>query len=213
LWTQSTTRLIVFPIVSRLGADFLAASAYKFCGPHTGVVWGKGEHLRNFSPYKVAPAPDTGPGRWETGTQSFESLAGVRAAVEYLASLGSGETRRQRLESAFDAIRAHEDALSERFLAGVAEMPGVKVYGIADGGRIDERVPTFAVDVAGVPAGEVAAELGRQGIFVWDGNYYAVSVMERLGLAGSGGLVRIGFVHYNTVEEVDRVLAALDDLA
>lgn len=195
------------------GADFLAASAYKFFGPHTGLLWAKAEHLDRLTPYKVVPAPASGPGKWETGTQAFESLAGVGAAVEYLAALGNGATRRERLESAFGAIRAHEDSMAERFLAGIAEMPGVTVYGVADAARLDERVATFAVNVAGVTAREAAAEMGRRGIFVWDGHYYAVAVMDRLGLAGRGGLVRIGFVHYNTAAEVDRVLAALDDIA
>ena len=199
--------------VRALGADFLAASAYKFFGPHTGLLWGKGEHLDRLTPYKVVPAPGSGPGKWETGTQAFESLAGVGGAVDYLAALGNGATRRERLESAFEAIRAHEDSLAERFLAGIAEMPGVTVYGVADGARLDERAPTFAVDVAGVTAREAAAEMGRRGIFVWDGHYYAVAVMQRLDLAARGGLVRIGFVHYNTPEEVDRVLAALDDIS
>jgi cysteine desulfurase family protein (TIGR01976 family) len=199
--------------VRALGADFLAASAYKFFGPHTGLLWGKAEHLDRLTPYKVVPAPGSGPGKWETGTQAFESLAGVGGAVDYLAALGNGATRRERLESAFEAIRAHEDSLAERFLAGIAEMPGVTVYGVADGARLDERAPTFAVDVAGVTAREAAAEMGRRGIFVWDGHYYAVAVMQRLDLAARGGLVRIGFVHYNTPEEVDRVLAALDDIS
>jgi cysteine desulfurase family protein (TIGR01976 family) len=199
--------------VRALGADFLAASAYKFFGPHTGLLWGKAEHLDRLTPYKVVPAPGSGPGKWETGTQAFESLAGVGGAVDYLAALGNGATRRERLESAFEAIRAHEDSLAERFLASIAEMPGVTVYGVADGARLDERAPTFAVDVAGVTAREAAAEMGRRGIFVWDGHYYAVAVMQRLDLAARGGLVRIGFVHYNTPEEVDRVLAALDDIS
>lgn len=199
--------------VRALGADFLAASAYKFFGPHTGLLWGKAEHLDRLTPYKVAPAPGSGPGKWETGTQAFESLAGAGGAVDYLAALGNGGTRRERLESAFEVIRAHEDSLAERFLAGIAEMPGVTVYGVADGARLDERVPTFAVDVAGVTAREAAAEMGSRGIFVWDGHYYAVAVMQRLDLAARGGLVRIGFVHYNTPEEVDRVLAALEDIS
>lgn len=198
--------------VSRLGADFLVASAYKFCGPHTGILWGRAEHLEGIPAYKVTPAPSIGPGKWETGTQSFEALAGVTATVDYLASLGEGATRRERLEGAFAAIRVHEDALAGRFLAGIAEMPNVTVYGVSDQGRLDDRVSTFAVDVAGVPPRHVAEEFGRRGIFVWDGHYYAVEVMERLGMADRGGLVRIGFVHYNTVDEVDRVLAALDGL-
>ena len=196
--------------VSRLGADFMVASAYKFCGPHTGILWGRSEHLEGIPAYRVAPAPSTGPGKWETGTQSFESLAGVTATVDYLASLGEGVTRRERLEGAFAAIRRHEEALAGRFLTGVAEMPDVTVYGVTDPWRLDDRVSTFAVDVAGVPPRRVAESLGREGIFVWDGHYYAVGVMERLGMADQGGLVRIGFVHYNTIEEVDRVLRALN---
>jgi selenocysteine lyase/cysteine desulfurase len=199
--------------VASLGADFLAASAYKFCGPHTGILWAKSDHLRSLTPYKVVPAPEAGPGRWETGTQSFEALAGVRAAIDHLASFGAGKGRRHQLEGAFGAIRMHEDALTERFLAGTAELPGVTVHGITDPARIEDRVSTFAIDVDGMAAGDAAAELGRRGIFVWSGNFYAVSTVERLGLTDKGGLVRIGFVHYNSREEVDRVLNALDDLS
>jgi len=193
-----------------LGADFVAASAYKFFGPHTGLLYGRAELLESITPYKVEPAPDHGPGRWETGTQSFESLAGVTAAIEYLTSLGAGTDRRQQLESAFGAIEAHEAALTSRFLAGLAELDHVHLYGPAGGGP--ERVSTFAVDVAGRSAADTAAELGARGIHVWDGHYYALGVMRQLGVLESGGLVRIGFVHYNTADEVDRVLQALDDL-
>lgn len=194
-----------------LGSDFVAASAYKFFGPHTGVVVAREEHLAHQDPYKVVPAPDTGPARWETGTQSFEALAGVTAAVDYLASLGSGESRRRRLESAFTAIAGHETRLAARFLAGVAEMPRVRVFGLTDPGRLEHRVATFALEVEGMRPAEVASRLGERGIYVWDGDYYAAGVMERLGKAPDG-LVRIGFVHYNTADEVDRVLAALDEL-
>ena len=196
--------------VGALQPDFLVASAYKFFGPHTGVLYGRSEHLERLSPYKVRPAPDTAPDRWETGTQSFESLVGVTAAVDYLASLGHGDSRRDRLESAFAAIRAHEDDLSTRFLSGVAEMPGVRLYGPPDAG--DQRVSTFAVDVAGMTARQTAAEMGRRGIFVWYGHYYAVEAMRQLGLLDRGGLVRIGFVHYTTAAEVDRVLGVLEEL-
>ena len=195
----------------RLGADFVAASAYKFFGPHTGVVVGRAEHLAAFEPYKVVPAPDQGPGRWETGTPSFESLAGVTAAVDYLASLGTGETRRKRLDSAFRSIGVHENALAGRFLAGVSEMPRVRVFGITDPHRLGERVATFALAIEGMAPRMVAERLGQLGLYVWDGDYYAVGVMQRLGKAPHG-LVRIGFVHYNTADEVDRVLAGLDEL-
>jgi selenocysteine lyase/cysteine desulfurase len=138
----------------------------------------------------------------------------VTAAVDYLADLGgAGETRRARLARAMGRIKAYEMTLSERFLAGATAVPGLRVYGVTDVERLSERTPTFAVSLAGYTPEEVAARLGAQGIFVWHGHYYAVAVMERLGLLDKGGLVRIGFVHYNTPAEVDRVLGALDALA
>jgi selenocysteine lyase/cysteine desulfurase len=178
-----------------------------------GALYGRAEHLERFPAYKVTPAPATGPGKWEAGTQPFESLAGVAATVDYLASLGEGETRRSRLESAFTAIADHENDLASRFLAGLAEMPGVRLYGVADPSRLADRVPTFALSVAGVPPAVVADHLGQRGINVWDGHYYAVAVMEHLGLLDAGGLVRVGFVHYNTRAEVDRALRALEELS
>jgi selenocysteine lyase/cysteine desulfurase len=199
--------------VAALGADFLACSAYKFFGPHTGVLWGKARLLEALEAYKVVPAPDSGPGKWETGTQSFESLAGVTAAVDYLASLGTGGTRRDRLASALAPIREHEAALAARFLAGVAALPHVRLFGLTDPSRLLERTPTFALEVAGMAPDEASRRLGEQGIYTWSGDYYAVGVMQHLGVARRGGLVRIGFVHYNTAEEVDRVLAALAGLA
>jgi cysteine desulfurase family protein (TIGR01976 family) len=198
--------------VAALGADFLACSAYKFFGPHTGVLWGRSALLEALEAYKVVPAPDSGPGKWETGTQSFESLAGVAAAVDYLASLGRVGTRRQRLMVAYTAIREHETALTGRFLAGVAGLPRVRLYGQTDLSRLGERTPTFALEVAGLSAEAAASRLGDQGIHTWSGDYYAVGVMEHLGVASRGGLLRIGFVHYNTAEEVDRVLEALAGL-
>ncbi|MDH3606152.1 MAG: cysteine desulfurase-like protein [Acidimicrobiia bacterium] len=186
--------------------DFLVASSYKFFGPHIGILYGKAHHLANLPAYKVRPAPDSGPDRWETGTQSFESLAGVTAAVDYLATFGEGETRRQQLENGYGEIAEYEAGLAERFLAGVAELGHVTVHGLGGSGRVS----TFSVEVAGLTDSEVAAKLGKQGIYVSNGTYYAVEVMQQLGKAG---LVRIGFLHYNTVEEVDAVLSALDGLA
>lgn len=199
--------------VHAVGADFLAASAYKFFGPHTGVLYGRAEHLDRLHAYKVTPAPDTGPGKWETGTQSFESLAGVAAAVDYLASLGEGTGRRARLLSAFARIKAHEEGLGLRFLRGLSEIGGVRLYGISAPERIAERVPTFAVSVNGVHPRDVAGRMAEAGLLVWDGHYYAIAVMQRLGVLSGGGLVRIGFVHYNTEAEVDRALDALDAIA
>ena len=198
--------------VEALGADFLVCSAYKFFGPHTGILWGREELLEATAAYRLRPAPAAGPGKWETGTQSFESLAGVIAAVDYLASLGEGTTRRERLGSAYAAIGVHEERLAARFLAGAAEMPEVCVHGLTDPARLGERAPTFALDVAGVTPRQAARRLGDQGIYTWSGDYYAVGVMEHLGVADTGGLLRIGFVHYNTSDEVDRALGALDGL-
>lgn len=199
--------------VQALDCDFLISSAYKYFGPHTGILYGKYELLDGLLAYKVRPAPGKPAGKWETGTQSFESLAGVTAAVNYLATLG-GETgtRRERLVRAMQRTKAYEMSLSERFLRGAAQVPGLRVFGITDVERLDERTPTFAVSLDGISPEVVATRLGEQGIFVWHGHYYAVAVMERLGLLSQGGLVRIGFVHYNTVDEVDQVLAALTSL-
>ena len=192
--------------VVALGSDFLAASAYKFFGPHTGCLYGRSEVLDAVDAYKLRAAPDTPPDKWETGTQSFESLAGVAAAVDYIASLGTGGTRRDQLLAAMEQIGVYERSLSERFLNGIASISGITMYG-----RIvpDGRTPTFAISVDGTHPDDVARVLGDQGIFVWSGDYYAVEVMRRLGVADEGGLVRIGFAHYNTAEEVDRVLTAL----
>lgn len=192
--------------VARIGCDFLAASAYKFFGPHTGLLYGRADQLAAIDAVRIRPAPGEPPGKWESGTQSFESLAGVAAAVDYLASLGEGTDRRSALVSAMERIGEHEAALSARFLEGVAAVPAVTVHGVAG---VLGRTPTFAVAVEGRSARSVAEELGRDGIFVWDGHYYALEVMRRLGVLDTGGLVRIGFVHYNTLDEVDRVVEAL----
>jgi len=205
--------------VQALDCDFLACSVYKFFGPHTGVLYGKYEHLDSLMAYKVRPASNQPPGKWETGTQSFESLCGVTAAVEYLAGVaGSGDPhenwpRRERLARSMKAIKVVEMKLSQHFLDCAAALPGLRVYGITDAARLEQRTPTFAVSLDGFSAAELATLLGERGIFVWHGHYYAVAVMERLGTLDSGGLVRIGFAHYNTVEEIDRLFATLEDVA
>ena len=193
--------------VAATGTDFLVASAYKWFGPHTGCLYGRFDLLEELDAYRLRPAPAHAPDKWETGTQSFESIAGVTAAVDYLASFGTGATRRERLVSAYDAIQAYEADLSDRFLGGLAEMPRVTLAGMPSSVG---RTPTFAVDVDGVDPASVAAVLGRAGLFVWSGDYYAVEVMNRLGRPN--GMVRVGFVHYNTAHEVDRVLEALDSV-
>lgn len=143
-----------------------------------------------------------------TGTPSFEALAGTHAAVEYLAGLGGGGDRRAALTAAYAAIRAHETALATRFLGGLARLPAWRVWGITEPGRFGDRVSTFGLTHSAKPAAEVAAALGAQGLFVWSGNFYAAGLIERLGLAPAG-MLRVGFLHYNTAEEVDRVLEAL----
>ncbi len=200
--------------VKALDCDFLACSVYKFFGPHTGVLYGKYELLDSLEAYKVRPAPARPPGKWETGTQSFESLAGVTAAVNYMASLGEdADSRRARLESALGAIQAYEQTLCARFLEQATRTPGLRVYGLTDIERLDERTPTFAISLEGHTPEAVAAYLGEREFYVWDGHYYAIEVMDRLGTLEQGGLVRIGFVHYNTLDEVDRLFDALRELA
>ena len=208
--------------VRALDCDFLACSPYKFFGPHMGCLFGKREQLLRFRPYKVRPAPETLPDRWETGTQIHEGLAGVTAAIDYLAELGrhcehslggAENTRRAALEAAYRAMREHEMMLAARMIRGLLEIPGLKFYGIADPARFGERVGTVGVRLSNLTPLECAKFLGERGIFTWDGNYYALNLTERLGVEKTGGLLRIGVVHYNTADEVDRLLARLRDLA
>lgn len=188
----------------RWGVDVLVCSAYKFFGPHLGVLWGKQELLERVTPYKVRPAPTDSPGKFETGTAPFPYLAGLVAAVEYLASLGDGPDVRHRLDAGYAALGLHETELGSRFLQGLPDR--VRLWGRPS---MEGRVPTFAITVAGMHPAEAAARLGERGIFVWAGHHYALEPTARLGLAETGGTVRIGFVHPNTVDEVDRVLEAL----
>jgi cysteine desulfurase family protein (TIGR01976 family) len=205
--------------VRALDCDFLACSPYKFFAPHAGTLYGKREHMNRLKPYKVRPAGDGMPDRWETGTKNHEGLAGVAAAIEYLAELGSkvaGEpppSRRAALLTAMRAIQAYERGLAELLIKGLLEIPGLAFYGITDPQRFDRRTPTVALRIAGHTPHELAAALGERGIFTWDGNYYAINLSERLGVEASGGMLRIGLVHYNTTEEVDRLLAALNEIA
>lgn len=199
--------------VQAIDCDFLACSVYKFFGPHTGVLYGKFDLLEDLNAYKVRPASNHTPSKWETGTQSFESLAGVTAAITYLATIGGAEgSRREQLERAMQRTKQYEMILSEQFLRGVTAVPGLHVYGITDVERLDERTPTFAVSVAGFSPAQVAEYLGNEGIFVWHGHYYAIEVMGGLGLLDKGGLVRIGFAHYNTPGEVERLLRTLQEM-
>jgi cysteine desulfurase family protein (TIGR01976 family) len=196
-------------------ADFVATSAYKWFGPHVGAVYGRRSILDALPAYKVRPAEN----RFETGTGNFEGYAGVLAAVGYLEDVGlmagapESATRRARLVAAMTAIRAVEMDLYRRLHDGLSAIDGVELYGIADPERFASRTPTAALRVAGVAPGDVAAALGREAIAVWDGDFYAMGLIERLGFAESGGVVRIGLTHYNTAAEVDRLLDALGRIA
>jgi cysteine desulfurase family protein (TIGR01976 family) len=201
--------------VAALDCDFLVCSTYKFFGPHMGVLFGKREHLKRFRPYKVRPLTDAIPFRWEFGTLNHECIAGITACVDYIADLGRSlpaTTRRAAIEAAYELIQQHERALLERAVAGLEKIPGLKIYGITDPARFDERCGTLAVRIENHTPMELATKLGERGIFTWDGNYYALNLTEHLNVEKSGGFLRIGLVHYNTAEEVDRLIAALREI-
>jgi cysteine desulfurase family protein (TIGR01976 family) len=200
--------------VRAIDCDFLACSVYKFFGPHVGVVYGKAEHLERLRPYKVRPATDESPARWMTGTQNHEGLAGTTAAVNYLASLAGGEhpDRRSALTAAMTTIQAYERELGERMIGGLLRVRGLTFYGIREPERFGDRTPTVSFRLEGRTPREVAEAMAARGIFVTDGNYYALNLSERLGVEPQGGMVRVGLTHYHTAEEVDALLAALDEL-
>lgn len=198
--------------VKALDCDFLACSAYKFFGPHQGLLYGKAELLEKLRPYKVRPADNAIPGCWETGTQNHEAMAGVTAAVDYLAELGercgASGSRREKLVGAMTAVQSAERALGERLIRGLLDIPGLEFYGIREPERFGERTPTVSIRLPGETAKQTAARVAEDGLFVWDGNYYALNWSERMGLEPDGA-VRIGLAHYNTAEEVDRLLESL----
>jgi len=203
--------------VRALDCDFLACSSYKFFGPHMGVLYGKREHLQRLRPYKLRACTDELPDRWESGTQNHEGMAGVIAAIDYLADLGRHHspettTRRAALAAAYEAIVQYERELSERLISGLLAIPGLAFYGIKDPEKFNQRTPTVAIRMDGHTPRELAAHLGERGIFTWDGNYYAIDLAERLGVQQSGGMLRIGLTHYNTAEEIDRLLHELRQL-
>ena len=229
LWVDAVHYAPHGPIdVQEVGCDFLVCSAYKFFGPHVGVLWGRLELLELLSAYKVRPADSNPPGKFETGTLNHEGIAGVTASINCLAGVGrdygneldleiAGSAdnyggRRKELKLAMNTIAAYERPLFSYMLKEVQKTPGITVYGITNPEEFAERCPTLAFTREGFTPQAIAAYLGNHGIFVWDGNYYAVSVTERLGLEGSGGMVRVGLAHYNTREEVDRMLGALREM-
>lgn len=206
--------------VQALGCDFLAVSAYKFFGPHLGALYGRHELLERLQPDKVRPSPGEPPGKFETGTGNHEGIAGTLGALEYLAWVGEvfgGAAAdggwRERLTCAMQAIRAHEAGLSRAVLERLHGIPGLRLWGLSEAEAVERRVPTFGFTLEGWTPRAVAEALGREGLYLWDGNFYALAVTERLELEPSGGLIRAGLVHYNTVEEIDRLAQALRRLA
>ena len=201
--------------VQDIGCDFLVCSAYKFFGPHAGILYGRYDLLDGLKAYKVRPAPALPPGKFETGTQNHEGIAGVLGAVEYLAWVGEtfggeGEAWREAgfsgqklsVHKGLAAIRSYEMDLSRALIEAIESVPGTRIYGITDPKKMDQRVPTVSFRLEGKPPRAIAEALGNEGFYVWDGNYYALAVTDRLGIETSGGMVRVGAAHYNTVDEV-----------
>jgi cysteine desulfurase family protein (TIGR01976 family) len=207
--------------VQEIGCDFLVCSAYKFFGPHQGILWGRRELLEQLEPYKVRPAPEAIPGCFETGTQSHEGIAGVAAIVDYFAWIGNTMARdyadrwsrfsgrRQAIHAAMDFLFDYERSLAERLIDGLMQISGVTVQGITAADAMQRRVPTVSFTHDSVASAAIAESLARQNIFVWSGHNYAVEVAKTLGIYETGGAVRIGPVHYNSHEEVDELLIAL----
>jgi cysteine desulfurase family protein (TIGR01976 family) len=216
--------------VQALDADFLVCSPYKYFGPHLGILYAKAEHLQRVPAYKVRPASDAAPDRWETGTQNHEGLAGLLGAIDYLALVGREQSthyshafnqdaagysyshRQRELKIAMQAIMDYERGLSAQLLAGLREIKGLQVYGITNPQNLTWRVPTIACTIAGYSPRKLAEHLAAQNIYAWDGNYYALGVMERLGLEVQGGALRLGMAHYNTPNEIDQILTVLETL-
>ncbi|MBW7884555.1 MAG: aminotransferase class V-fold PLP-dependent enzyme, partial [Caldilineaceae bacterium] len=203
--------------VKALDCDFLACSAYKFYGPHVGLLYGKREHLARLRAYRVRPAGEELPGKWETGTKNHEGMAGTAAAIDYIAGLGvtfggasSTASRREQLKAAWKVVAEYEYQLIDRLITGLKAIPNVRIYGITNRFDWDKRVATVSIRKEGKTPEELALRLAEENIFVWNGNFYALAISERLGVEESGGLLRIGLAHYNTTAEIDRCLTVID---
>jgi len=211
--------------VGELDCDFLVCSSYKFFGPHAGALYGRLDLLNELKPYKVRPASNAAPHKFETGTQNHEGIAGILGAIEYFEWLGgqfedakdwreSGLSgRRLTLKRAMTAIRSYEFELSRALIEAIESVPGTRIYGITDSRRLEERVPTVSFTMEGISPRRLAERLAEEGLYVWDGNYYALAVTQRLDLEDRGGMLRVGAVHYNTLEEVGRLREALHRIA
>jgi cysteine desulfurase family protein (TIGR01976 family) len=201
-----------FPVdVAALDADYLLCSAYKFYGPHVGILYARPGLLEKLEPDRLRTQDQTAPERFETGTLNHAALAGVKAAIEYMAAWGDGATLRERIVSAVSSIAAHEHALASRYDETVRYIPGVRRWGV--GFEEGPRAPTVSITIEGVTAEAAARRLGDQGVLVWDGNFYALRPIEVLGLVDRGGVLRAGFSMYNTAEEVDRLLTGVAEIA
>ncbi len=210
--------------VQALGCDFLVCSAYKFFGPHQGILWGRREILERLEPYKVRPAPESIPGCFETGTQNHEAMAGTTAAVDYFAWIGAKmagdyhsryaqfEGRRRAVHAALDCLFDYETGIARRLIDGLESLPGVRVQGVTAPDAMQRRVPTVSFTAQGMHPDAIAAALGARNIFVWSGHVYAVEAARHLGIVDNGTAVRVGPVHYNSVDEVDRLLDALEPI-
>jgi len=213
--------------VQDIGCDFLVCSSYKFYGPHAGILYGRYDLLNELKAYKVRPASNELPYKFETGTQNHEGIAGVLGALEYFEWLGNqfgeeqGEAwkeagfsgRRLVYKQAMSALRAYEFELSRALIETIQSVPGTRIYGLTDMKRLDERVPTVSFTLEGKHPKDIANKLGDEGFYVWDGHYYALAVVERLGLLDQGGMVRVGATHYNTLDEIARFGEALKKIA
>jgi cysteine desulfurase family protein (TIGR01976 family) len=203
--------------VKALDCDFLVCSAYKFFGPHVGILYGKAEHLQRLNAYRVRPAGEELPGKWETGTKNHEGLAGVTAAIDYIADLGVrygnapiSANRREKLAAAWHAIGLHEQMLIERLIEGLEVAPGVRIYGITSRFDWSKRVATVSIRKEGSTPEQLAQTLANQNVFAWHGNFYALELSKRLGAEPNGGFLRLGLAHYNTLDEIDRSLRILE---
>jgi cysteine desulfurase family protein (TIGR01976 family) len=213
--------------VQDLGCDFLVCSSYKFFGPHAGMLYGRYDLLNELKAYKVRPASNDLPYKFETGTQNHEGIAGVLGALEYFEWIGKefGEDqagvwkeagfsgRRLIFKQAMSALKAYEFELSRALIETLQSVKGTRIYGLTDMKRLDERVSTVSFTLEGKHPNDVAKQLGDAGFYVWDGHYYALAVIERFGLLESGGMVRVGAAHYNTVDEIARFGEALKVIA
>jgi selenocysteine lyase/cysteine desulfurase len=208
--------------VQDLDCDFLVCSSYKFFGPHAGTLYGKYDLLNELKAYKVRPASDALPYKFETGTQNHEGIAGVLGALEYFEWIGSEfgseyrqsegdglSGRRLLFKQALSAIRSYEFELSRALIQAIESVPGTRIYGLTDLDRLDQRVPTVSFRLNGKDPASIADALGRQGVYVWNGHNYALAIVERMGLLEAGGMIRVGPVHYNTLDEVERFGEAL----